>query len=472
LTPALTQASRRFLLLTVLADFVLVNLSFFATSLTKFGVLYPTDNFLPMYVKLQVVLNVAVPLALVLTGAYRDVDRAPLGHQAVSCFKACLWVSAGTLAVLYGIRHLGYSRVFVVAHLTTVAVLLPVSRMLISRLAEAARARGVGVRPVVLAGERESVSEVGLHLRLASHLGYRIAGLCTVGWQTVPEQNGSLAILRDPESLRRFLAEEAIERVFVCDTTLSRERYKSVIEAAREAGSDARLIVTPVVVPDYRTRIHDLLAVPLLVRQEAPSAPASSRLKRLLDVAICSLLLLLASPLIGLAALLVKLDSPGPVFFKQRRLGQSGRPFELIKFRSMRATASQERSKLNGSNEATGPLFKMKEDPRVTRVGHWLRRFSLDELPQLWNVLRGEMSLVGPRPPLPEEAAAYENWQKLRLEAPQGLTGLWQVSGRSRVGFDEMVLLDLHYIENWSFLLDLEILLETVPTMLHGDGAY
>ena len=138
----------------------------------------------------------------------------------------------------------------------------------------------------------------------------------------------------------------------------------------------------------------------------------------------------------------------------------------------MVVSAENELSTLEQANEATGPLFKMKRDPRVTGVGQWLRKFSLDELPQLVNVWRGEMSLVGPRPPLPEEAEQYEPWQRLRLRAPQGLTGLWQVSGRSRLSFEEMVLLDLYYIENRSMLLDIEILMETVPTILHGDGAF
>jgi lipopolysaccharide/colanic/teichoic acid biosynthesis glycosyltransferase len=189
-------------------------------------------------------------------------------------------------------------------------------------------------------------------------------------------------------------------------------------------------------------------------------------------VLCCAGLLLLLAPAFALIALAVKLSSPGPVFYRQTRLGHGGRRFALLKFRSMATNADAEREQMEAANEATGPLFKMRRDPRVTTVGHWLRKFSLDELPQLLNVLKGDMSLVGPRPPLPEEVERYEPWQKLRLAVPQGLTGLWQVSGRSRLSFEEMVLLDLYYVENCSMLLDLEILLETVPTILHGDGAF
>jgi len=183
-------------------------------------------------------------------------------------------------------------------------------------------------------------------------------------------------------------------------------------------------------------------------------------------------LLVLLSPLLAVIGLAVRLSSRGPILYRQARVGLDAEPFQLIKFRSMIASADGERAQLAEANEATGPLFKLRRDPRVTSVGQWLRKLSLDELPQLWNVLRGEMSLVGPRPPLPEEVERYEDWQRLRLKAPQGLTGLWQVSGRSRLSFEEMVLLDLYYIENSSLLLDLEILMETLPTILHGDGAF
>jgi len=173
-----------------------------------------------------------------------------------------------------------------------------------------------------------------------------------------------------------------------------------------------------------------------------------------------------------LIALAIRLDSPGPVLFRQTRVGRGGRPFTLYKFRSMVAEAEMARASLAELNQADGPLFKIKDDPRCTRVGRILRRFSLDELPQFYNVLRGEMSLVGPRPALPEEVAQYQDWHKKRLEVTPGLTGLWQVRGRSELTFDEMMLLDIYYAENWSLGLDLRILLETIPKVLTGQGAY
>jgi len=171
-------------------------------------------------------------------------------------------------------------------------------------------------------------------------------------------------------------------------------------------------------------------------------------------------------------ALAIKLDSPGPVIFRQRRVGARGQEFVVFKFRSMREGADEEKERLLEFNEMSGPLFKMREDPRTTRLGRFLRRFSLDELPQLFNVLRGEMSLVGPRPHTSAEVAQYQDWQRQVLETPPGLTGLAQVSGRSQLSFDEQCLLDIYYIENWSPALDAKILLRTVPKALSGEGAY
>jgi lipopolysaccharide/colanic/teichoic acid biosynthesis glycosyltransferase len=160
------------------------------------------------------------------------------------------------------------------------------------------------------------------------------------------------------------------------------------------------------------------------------------------------------------------------VLFRQQRVGRNGAPFTLLKFRSMRVGAEEQLDEVIALNEASGPIFKVRNDPRMTRVGRFLRRTSIDELPQMINVLRGEMSWVGPRPPIPQEVEKYEDWHRRRLEVSPGITGLWQVSGRSEIPFDEMVMLDIYYIENWSLGMDIRILLRTVPAVLTGGGAY
>ncbi len=194
--------------------------------------------------------------------------------------------------------------------------------------------------------------------------------------------------------------------------------------------------------------------------------------KRILDIVVASVGLVLLAPLMLLIAIAIKLDSPGPVLFRQVRIGKGGKPFWFIKFRSMVKNAEQIKRDLIPKNEVRGgPVFKMRNDPRVTRVGRFLRRYSLDELPQLIHVLHGEMSLVGPRPPLPSEVASYGEWEMRRLSVPPGLTCLWQISGRSDIGFREWVELDHIYIDTMSFWTDLKILLFTVPAVITGKGA-
>lgn len=196
------------------------------------------------------------------------------------------------------------------------------------------------------------------------------------------------------------------------------------------------------------------------------------RKKRTADIVGSSICLVVLLPILLAAAIAVVVTSPGPPVFRQERIGRNGRPFNLYKFRSMRRSAEEERDKLGHINEASGPVFKIKEDPRITRLGRFLRRSSIDELPQLWNVLRGDMSLVGPRPPLPEEVAEYSDWERQRLLVKPGITCIWQVSGRSEIDFETWVQMDIDYINRWSPKLDLELLARTIPAVLTGRGAY
>jgi len=190
------------------------------------------------------------------------------------------------------------------------------------------------------------------------------------------------------------------------------------------------------------------------------------------DIVVSAFLLLVLSPVLLAIAVAVRLTSPGPVLFRQRRVGLRGRPFTILKFRTMRSGADRDVASLRSQHGVEDLMFKLKDDPRVTRVGRWLRRFSLDELPQLFNVIKGDMSIVGPRPPLPEEVARYEDWHFDRLEVPPGVTGLWQISGRADLSFDECVQLDVFYIENWSLVYELFILGKTIPVLLSRRGAY
>ena len=220
-----------------------------------------------------------------------------------------------------------------------------------------------------------------------------------------------------------------------------------------------------------RIELHELDGFPLLSFSTTPTNEVLLFVRRILDIVLTGLLIVLTLPIMAAVAILIKLTSPGPVLFKQERCGLNGRLFVMYKFRSMVDNAEQLRFQLEELNEMDGPVFKSSRDPRVTIVGKIIRRFSIDEFPQLFNVLRGDMSLVGPRPPLPQEVSRYERWQRRRLSMKPGITCLWQISGRNKVSFDDWMKLDLTYIDNWSLLLDLKILLKTVPVVLLGRGA-
>jgi len=270
-------------------------------------------------------------------------------------------------------------------------------------------------------------------------------------------------------TLEHLVQAHGIDELIIALPTHRREQVGLVIARGFHRSVRIKFLADLGEVLPQRFVIQDLAGQPCI---DFTSAAPVSWLKRAFDIVLASILLLALAPLLAAVALIIKADSPGPILFRQQRVGKHGSRFWMYKFRSMQQDADKLLDVLRAQNEATGPLFKMRQDPRVTCVGQVIRRLSIDELPQLFNVVKGEMSLVGPRPPLPSEVESYEDWQHGRLRAVPGITGLWQVSGRSEVPFHDMVRLDLHYIRNWSLALDLEILLRTLPAVLSHRGAY
>ena len=306
----------------------------------------------------------------------------------------------------------------------------------------------------------------------ASQFGYQPLGFVSTGPDDRTVLNG-LPVLGSIDGLRPFIHQTGATCVFVAATAVQSEDVKHVLKARRLDGVEIRVTANfPAVLSATRftpQSINGLIALSVnAVRLTRSQAVA----KRAFDVVASILALVALSPLLAAIALAIRLTTPGPALFRQQRLGLQRRPFKVLKFRTMVTGAELMLADLASCNEADGPLFKVRQDPRVTRIGRWLRRYSLDELPQLWNVLRGEMSLVGPRPPLPTEVELYEEWQLDRLEVRPGITGLWQVSGRSDLSFDEYVRLDLFYVENWSLAYDLFILVKTIPMLISTRGAY
>jgi exopolysaccharide biosynthesis polyprenyl glycosylphosphotransferase len=323
-----------------------------------------------------------------------------------------------------------------------------------------------------VAGPSNRVLIVGANT-LGEELATELAASCqVVGFVdngTDLDNGGSFPLLGPIARLDGVVHAHAIDEIVIALPPDRQEQAAAVIE--RGFGRD----VTVKYVPNLGSVLRGRFQVQELAGHASigfTPVPRVSWLKRALDIMVGSAVLVALSPLFLIVVAAIKLDSAGPVFYRQPRVGKEGRVFPMFKFRSMRQHADRYLEELREQNEASGPLFKMRRDPRITRVGRVLRRLSIDELPQLFNVLKGQMSLVGPRPPIPAEVDQYDEWQLGRLRAIPGMTGLWQVSGRSEVSFHDMVRLDLHYIRNWSLGLDLEILARTLPAVLSNRGAY
>ncbi len=332
---------------------------------------------------------------------------------------------------------------------------------------------GYHLEPVLIIGaNNRSVHLAELLKRRPGH-GYRIEGFLEEDPARIQLLEGmGIAHLGGFSDLNRVLAEHPINEVYIALPV--RSCYETIQAATRvceDHGVSVELMADLFPLRIARSSLLYLDDVPLISLSAVPEARGELALKRALDITVSSILLVGLSPMFLLTALLIKLDSPGPVFFRQARAGKNGRQFMMIKFRSMRKDAEKLRESLQALNEIDGPAFKIRNDPRVTRFGRFIRKYSIDEFPQLINVWIGEMSLVGPRPPVLSDATKYTWDQRRRLSVKPGMTGLWQVSGRSDTSFEELVELDLKYIDNWSLMNDFQILFKTFDAVVKGRGA-
>jgi exopolysaccharide biosynthesis polyprenyl glycosylphosphotransferase len=280
-------------------------------------------------------------------------------------------------------------------------------------------------------------------------------------------------VLGSPADIAQVVDDYEIDRVLLASSVGSHEDTLDLVRTVRRPDVQVSIVPRYFEIFTSHAILDDVEGMPVVTLPPMRLGRSARVLKRGFDVVVSATALLLLAPLLGLVALAIRLDSPGPVFFRQPRRGRLGSTFRIVKFRSMRIGAEQERSNVLHMNEVDGPLFKIKgTDPRVTRVGAFIRKTSIDELPQLWNVLRGEMSLVGPRPFVVYEADQITGWARRRLDMTPGITGLWQVLGRNDIPFDEMTKLDYLYVTNWSIWWDFKILCQTIPVVLGKRGAY
>jgi exopolysaccharide biosynthesis polyprenyl glycosylphosphotransferase len=279
-------------------------------------------------------------------------------------------------------------------------------------------------------------------------------------------------VLGGLDELSRLIEENDIECVFVASSAVHPEQMKTITKYVRRRGVEVRISANLTDILASRLTLQPVGNLLALCLRPVRLTGTQAALKRAFDIVLGGAAVILSLPISVTVAIVIKATSRGPVLYCKERVGRNGRTFTMYKFRTMVHGADLMRQNLVTRNEASGPLFKIRNDPRITRVGRFLRKWSLDELPQFLNVLKGDMSLVGPRPPLPAEVANYEDWHRGRLEVRPGITGLWQVRGRSELGFDDYVRMDLFYIENWSITYDLFIIAKTIPAVLSHRGAY
>lgn len=456
-------------------DVCLINLAFFLAYVIRYDFVAieaqfaaPFDPYLPY----AILLTCLCLAAYQVNGLYQHRRGSRWLDEVFRLFNGTTTSVIVVMAITFFVQPLVYSRGMLVLADFLIVLFLSGARLVERIVAAALRRRGVGVERVLIVGAGDTGRAVMRTLLADAGLGYSIMGYVDDDPVKGERELGRFKGLGGLDKVPSILSHETPHEVIVTLPWMYHRKIVQIIEECERKGIRVR------VVPDvFQQRLQHvdletLGGIPLIGIRPRRLSSTALFLKRALELTVIILSLPIMVPLFLLIAALIRIDSAGPIFFTQLRVGRDGREFEIIKFRSMVYNAELLRSNLDALNEADGPLFKIRDDPRRTRIGRFLRRTSLDELPQVLNIIRGEMSLIGPRPGTPDEVGRYYPWQRARLAVQPGITGLWQVSGRSDLPFDEMCLLDIYYIEHWSLDMDIRIMLLTIPRMLLGSGAY
>ncbi|HMO17543.1 MAG TPA: sugar transferase [Oligoflexia bacterium] len=480
-----------------LSDNILVVISFFLAYGLRDGflgtfledILFTNKEFLELGEIEQYYLVLAVSLptynaCLSLLGAYRSMRF----HVWTKLLRICV-ISASvvflTLAAFLFLLKIDLSRSFIAIFCLISCISLFFERFLVLAILRFFRMRGKNFRNILIVGTGVQARKLFFEIQSQPELGIRVQGFVDVrgasnkAGDMVPEDNSSVydlpsRVISTAETFETALKRYAIDEVLFTEVISTFPIVHSLSEIAVDEGVRVTFAADLFSLGIFTSEVSSFGDIPVIHFHAVPGGDDNIPLaiKRLIDIFISALLLVLLFPLFIFIAISIKIDSSGPVFFTQRRVGLNGRIFTLYKFRSMITGAERILDDLREQNEMKGPVFKMRSDPRITKMGKFLRKYSLDELPQLWNVLKGDMSLVGPRPPLPEEVTHYKRKQRKRLSMRPGLTCTWQVNGRNEIpDFEEWAKLDLEYINNWSLTRDISLLIKTIPVVLSGVGA-
>lgn len=457
---------RNYLRRTAVIDFIVALVAVITAVQFRFGG-HPTLK----YLVLSMVLPVLWLAALSVTGGYDSRFIGIGSDEFRKVLNAGASLTAGLAIISYALNS-ELSRGYLVISMPGVVLLDLIGRYEMRKRLHRMRAAGHCMSAVVAVGHERAVADLVSELRRDKYHGLKVVAACLAG----PSESSEVADipvvggLDDTASVVRRCRADTVA-VLSCPE-MNALRLRRLAWELEKTGTD--LCVAPALldVAGPRTTVRPTAGLTLLHVDHPQLSGPRQVIKEVFDRAAAGLTLVLLSPLLLAVAVLVKLSDKGPALFTQTRIGKDGRPFKIYKFRTMVVDAEDRLDELRPSNELDGVLFKMRRDPRVTAIGGRLRKWSIDELPQLFNVLRGDMSLVGPRPALPDEARRYADHVRRRLVVKPGLTGMWQVSGRSDLSWEETVRMDLRYVENWSFALDLQILWKTLPVIFHGSGAY
>ena len=431
------------------------------------GILAPYATFIP--------LETSIVIGLILIFAVRGLYAMRLTG---TLFRQ-VWgiISSSTLGVAFMITYFfvfqptASSRLLVPFVWITTIIVLCIGRVIVSGAMGALYRLGLGETRLLVVGSGRLSKMIMQHIAANPSLGYSIVGFLH-DMNEQPGDFGRFKMLGTLDDIGLVIRSMQIDEVIIAVPSHMNQYAIRAVKMCERLGASFKLVPDLYELSLSRIDMESVEGIPLIGIKQVSLNKVGQLVTRVVDIAVASLVVLIGLPIWLCLSIIIYLTSPGPILYKSIRVGLDGEPFYMFKFRSMYQDADKVLAKLMAQNEAQGPLFKMKHDPRITPIGRFIRRTSIDEFPQMLNVLKGDMSLVGPRPPLPQEVAQYEEWHKGRLVIKPGLTGLWQVRGRSDLSFDEGVLMDLYYIENWSLRLYFQILLRTIPAVIFRRGAY